>query len=407
MRRILVADDSRMQRKILTASLRRNGVEVLEAETGDAALAICRETPVDLVLSDWMMPGMDGVEFCRAFRALGSDRYGYFILLTSKSGKDAIAQGLDAGADDFLTKPVNADELHARIRAGARILQMQRELVEKNRIVSDALAEIRTLYDALDRDLTAAKKLQESLVPEVFHDLGNARISLMLRSSGHVGGDLVGHFPIDGWRVGLYALDVSGHGVTSAMMTARLAGLLSGAVPEQNVALRRRADGGYAARPPEEVAARLNAQFMAEMDTDHYFTLLLAVFEVPTGRLTVVQAGHPHPALQAIGGEMSYLGHGGLPIGLIPDARFESFTLQLAPGERLLIYSDGVTECPDGEGGMIGEAGLARLMRRHHGLSGRAFLKIVSGELQAIAGTDDLPDDLSALLLEFDGPVAS
>lgn len=403
-RRVLVADDSRMQRRILTASLRRLGYEVVEAATGDAALQICRTGQIDLVLSDWVMPGMDGLEFCRAFRELQPGRYGYFILLTSKSGKEDIALGLDAGADDFLTKPVNSDELRARIQAGERILKMERELVEKNRVARDALEEIRGLYDALDRDLAEAKKLQQSLVPEVFQDFGPARVSLLLRSSGHVGGDLVGHFPIDDDRIGLFALDVSGHGVGSAMMTARLAGLLGGAVPEQNVMLRRLRDGSFTARRPHEAASRLNRQLLAEIDTEHYFTMLLAEFDMTTGRVSMVQAGHPHPALQHADGRVEFLGKGGLPVGLVPDASFETFDIQLAPGDRLLIHSDGLTECPDGAGGLVEEAGLERLLTRHGDLAGQELLSTLSWELRLIAGADDLPDDLSALLLEYDGP---
>ena len=400
-RRILVADDSRMQRKILSASLRRLGYDVVEAERGDDALAICREAEIDLVLSDWMMPGLTGVEFCRAFRALDRQSYGYFILLTSKSGKEDIAQGLDAGADDFLTKPVNSDELRARIQAGERILQMEGELIEKNRIVSETLAELQTLYDALDRDLVEAKKLQESLVPEGFRDFGRARVSLILHSSGHVGGDLVGHYVIDEERIGLYSLDVSGHGVSSALMTARLAGLLSGASPDQNVALCRRPGGGYEPFAPGEAAARLNARLLAEMDTEHYLTLLLAELDLKTGRVRMVQAGHPHPVVQRAAGPIEFLGRGGLPIGLIPDAEYETFETVLAPGDRLLLCSDGLTECPDGAGGQVDERGLAQLMARHKALAGPELLNTLAWELRLLAGTDDLPDDLSALLVEF------
>ena len=114
---VLIVDDSRLQRKILSSSVKRWGFEVLEAGTGAAALEICRDTPPDIVLSDWMMPGMNGLEFCDAFRKLPEENYGYFILLTSKSEKDEVARGLQAGADDFLTKPVNAHELRARISA--------------------------------------------------------------------------------------------------------------------------------------------------------------------------------------------------------------------------------------------------------------------------------------------------
>ena len=136
---MLVVDDSRLQRRILASSLKKWGFEVVEAESGEQAMEICQSDLPDLVLSDWMMPGMDGLEFCRAFRALPGEDYGYFILLTAKSEKVEIARGLDAGADDFLTKPVNPSELRARISAGERIIAMQRELSDKNRVIRDTL----------------------------------------------------------------------------------------------------------------------------------------------------------------------------------------------------------------------------------------------------------------------------
>jgi sigma-B regulation protein RsbU (phosphoserine phosphatase) len=350
------------------------------------------------------MPGIDGLQFCRAFRELGQDRYVYFILLTSKNEKGEIALGLDAGADDFLTKPVNTDELRARIQAGARILKMERELVDKNRMVTEALGEIRSLYDALDRDLKEAKKLQESLVPDSFHRFPGGEVALMLRSSGHIGGDLVGLYPIDAQRIGLYALDVSGHGVTSAMMTARLAGFLSGATPEQNLALLRNPDGSFSPRPPAEVAALLNEKLLGELDTENYFTLLLAEADLATGVVRMVQAGHPHPALQSRDGTVRWLGDGGLPVGLLPGARYSQFEVRLQPGERLLLYSDGFTECADPQGNLLEEAGLAALLHRHQDLSGRELLETLVWELYLFVGASEFPDDLSAVMLHYTGP---
>ena len=112
---ILVVDDSRLQRRILTASLTRWGFDVIQAASGEAALEICREQHPDIILSDWMMPGMSGLEFCTAFRALSKDNYAYFILLTSKSDKTDVAEGLDSGADDFLTKPVDFKMLKEKL----------------------------------------------------------------------------------------------------------------------------------------------------------------------------------------------------------------------------------------------------------------------------------------------------
>jgi len=400
-RRVLVVDDSRAQRRILTASLQRWGFDVREADSGGAALRICADYAPDLVLSDWMMPGMTGLEFCRLFRDMARDSYGYFILLTSKSDKDEVAIGLDAGADDFLTKPVNAAELRARIAAGARILQMERELTDKNRLITSTLNELQSLYDSLDSDLIEAKKLQQSLVNERYRDFGTAEVSLLLQSAGHVGGDLVGMFPITEGRIGLYGIDVSGHGISSALMTARLAGYLSSSVPEQNLALQKTRGGGFAPRPPAEAIAMLNRVIMSEMETEHYFTIALADVDLMSGHVIIAQAGHPYPALQRAGGAVEFIGQGGLPVGLIDAAEFQQFEVTMAPGDRLLIHSDGVTECAARNGALLDEAGLARILRDLRQTRGPAFLESLIWKLSDFAGDADFQDDISAVLLEF------
>ncbi len=400
---VLVVDDSRLQRHILKASLNRWGYHVLEAESGQRALELCRETEPDMVISDWMMPGMNGLEFCKAFRAMERESYGYFILLTSKSEKNEVALGLDNGADDFLTKPVNAAELRARLNAGERILNMERELTEKNRLINSALEEIQSLYYSIDSDLVEAKKLQQSLIRERFRDFGAAQISLMLHSSGHVGGDLVGFFPVNETRIGFFSIDVSGHGISSALMTARLAGYLSSTAPEQNIAIE--AIPGFDKSPisPAKVIEHLNQLVLNEMDTEHYFTLLLADVDLASGRVRMAQAGHPHPLVQRADGTIEQDGPGGLPVGLIPGASYEEFSVILEPGDRLMIFSDGITECPDPDGGLLNEEGLENILRGLSGAKSTALLESVIWKLSEFAGDGDFPDDVSAVLLEYQG----
>lgn len=401
-RRVLVVDDSKMQRRILSTLLERAGYAVYEAESGTVGLARCQEIWPDIVISDWMMPGMTGLEFCREFRKMERASYGYFILLTSKSEKTEVAQGLSSGADDFLSKPVNGGELRARLAAGERILRMEEELREKNRLVSSTLSELRNVYDSVARDLDEAGKLQQSLIKERHRSFGNSEVSLLLRPSGQIGGDLVGFFPINARRIGVYGIDVSGHGITSALMTARLSGYLSGSSPDQNIALIQSEYGIYDARDPAELAAYLNEIVLLEMQTESYFTLIYADIDLISGKVNLVQAGHPHPVILRANGEIEALGNGGLPVGLIEGARYETLTTTLHAGDRLFMVSDGVTEAADATGTLLDDEGFAALIRTKPDLRGLAMLEAIQQDLAEY--TDgEIADDVSAVLFEFDG----
>ncbi len=400
---VLVVDDSKLQRSILRVQLKKWGYQVAEVESGKEAVAFCEKTPPDLVISDWMMPEMDGIEFCKRFKAMRNEKFGYFILLTSKSETVEIAQGLDNGADDFLTKPVSSAELRARLVAGERILEMERELKRKNHLINTTLDELKALYTTIDNDLIEAKQLQQSLVRERFRDFERARISLLLQSSGHVGGDLVGFFPINDDEVGLFAIDVSGHGISSALMTARLAGYMSSASKDQNIAIEKTASNEYVPIAPAKVIASLNNLVLREMTTEHYFTLVYAVANLATGRVWMSQAGHPHPLLQRANGRIETLGGGGLPVGLLPDAEYDEFEATLNSGDRLLLFSDGISECMDQDGELFDDEGVASFLTDWRDKGGQDLLDSLIFTLDRFAGGEDFSDDVSAILWEHKG----
>jgi phosphoserine phosphatase RsbU/P len=402
--RVLIVDDSRAQRRVLALQLQRWGYDVTEAASGGEALVMCAATPYDIIISDWMMPGLTGVEFCREIRALPSEIYSYFILLTSKSDTAEITRGLEAGADDFLTKPFNADELRARLRAGERIVSMQRQLVQKNQVIRAALDEIQNLYDSLDRDLQEARKLQLTLMRDRRHDFDQGFTTILMRPSGHVGGDLVGSFRINDGRISLYSVDVSGHGVASAMMTARLAGLLSGGSPDQNIAIRKASLGQQFAWSPDTVASKLNRLMIEDVQADQYFTLAYAEVDMVTGNLALVQAGHPHPVILRQDGQIDVIGVGGLPIGLIADAGYETVMAHLGPGDRLILVSDGITECPSPTGEELGQDGFLRLLTRLQGLPSDQLIEALQWELVTFHGKAEFPDDVSAIIFDYSGP---
>jgi sigma-B regulation protein RsbU (phosphoserine phosphatase) len=188
------------------------------------------------------------------------------------------------------------------------------------------------------------------------------------------------------------------------MMTARLAGHLSGAAPELNYALSAGANGGIHALPPEAVAARFNRMMIDDMQVDQYFTMAYAEIDLATGHVALVQAGHPHPAILRADGAVDYLGEGGLPVGLIGAAGYDRIEAHLNPGDRLFLMSDGITECADPTGIELGEQGLARILRQNARLTSPGLMDALVSELQRHAGGLDFHDDLSGVIFDWRGP---
>lgn len=401
--RVLVVDDSIAQAHALAMMLRRWGFDVTEAHSGAAALEICQDWPPDVIVSDWVMPEMTGIDFCRAFRTMPDQSFAYFILLTAKSGSAELALGLEAGADDFTTKPVNSAELRARINAGARIVSMQKELRRTNEQVSKMLQDLQIAHNRIDADLRQARNIQQALVPTRERQFGRSRISLLLHPCGHVGGDLSGMFASNSGTIGFYNIDVSGHGITSAMMIARVAGYLNPDFPDENLALVRSDAGLYQLRPPNDLACLLNQRLLRDRGVQEYLTMAFGTLDLDRGEVSLVQAGHPPALLLRANGDCSFLGNGGMPVGLLNDATFSTLTTRLGPGDRLLLYSDGFSECVMQDGAQLGEEGLKELVRRiPKEVRGTEFLddlywRLMQGRQQGA----DPEDDISATLVEY------
>lgn len=138
--KVLIADDDPVSRRLLQSDLLKWGYEVTVASDGTEAWRLFQEGDFSLVISDWMMPGLDGPELIQQIRACSKPNYVYTILLTAMSHKEDLVQGMEAGADDFVSKPFDRNELHVRLRAGERIIKLEQALKEQNQALRDAQA---------------------------------------------------------------------------------------------------------------------------------------------------------------------------------------------------------------------------------------------------------------------------
>ena len=258
---------------------------------------------------------------------------------------------------------------------------------------------LRRAKEALERDLRTAARVQQALLPPAEVEAGTLRIAHAFHPCDDLAGDAVGIVPLPQDRMGLYLLDVSGHGVGAALLSFTLTHLLSPAV--EGALITERTGAGYSAVPPARVAERLNRQFPMDR-TRQYFTLVYGVIDPSSGRFQYVMAGHPAPVLLRRGGPPAFVKGAGLPIGMIEEAAFENETLTLDPGDRLYFYTDGAVEALNGGDEEFGCARLLEELGRWRDRPLREGLDLVAGAVRAWCG-DRLMDDVSLLAVERTG----
>ncbi len=394
---VLIVEDSRLYRRLLSGMLAQWGYKVSEAENGLAALQILESQPVSLVISDWEMPEMDGLTLCREIRSRQIGHYIYVILLTARENPDDLTLGFDAGADDFLSKPVEQSELRARLHAGARILSLEATLAARNARLSEALRQI-------EQDLEVAARIQQSVLPAHQQRYRDYFSDWLFLPSAWVSGDIFNVFPLDN-HLGFYCVDVSGHGVGAAMMSLAVARqFLHGRAVERFLFT----DDDEVASPAEVVRI-LNGRFCSdEVEVVSYFTMIYGVIDLDTGEGKLCQAGHPTPFIVSPDGEVRAVGSGGAPVGLMPDLSWTDVDFTLAAGERLCLFSDGITECENLAGEQFGPQRLQEALRHGAALGlndllaqfARHLIHWRSGENQE---QPTMADDVSLLVIERKG----
>lgn len=398
---VLLADRSAASRQVLGNCLERCDCSVITAATAHEAWELfqahddCRVAVVDSLMVD-----KAGSSLIRNLRQTRRGRYVYIIATTHRGDRASLRAVMADGADDVLVKPFFHEVLAQRIQVAERLIRMEDRLFDRQRELEHANACLETLHERTRRELTAAVAVQRSLLPGRLDMVTGAQVAWRYIPSTELGGDLIGCFPLGARHLAFYVLDVSGHGVSAALLAVQVCRFLDPAGDGPGILLAAAGEP----REPAAVLRALNDRFPLSTNRQ-YFTIIYGVLDLDDGRLRWGCAGHPWPIACADGRAWVLEVPGTTAIGWLPTGNtvYRDHALCLRPGERLVLYSDGVTEAMGSQMAMFGVPRLVEEVRR------TVQLPLEPAVDQLVAIIDDWTaggperDDLSLLVLEYTG----
>ena len=328
MNRIVVIEDDSAILEGLEATLRGESYEVLTAGDGEDGYRLVRDRQPDLVILDLTLPKMNGYEVCGQIR-----RHGLLtpiVMLTAQDLEASRVQAFDAGADDYVTKPFSVRELLARVRAILRRSEGRSDLANQ-------------------RQLDDARQVQERLMPEAIPQPPGFQIDGIWHPARITSGDYFDVFALDDKTTALCIADVCGKGMPAALLMANL-----------QAAVRSHASSTIR---PRELCGHLNRLMCRNLATGEFISFFFAALDHELKRLIYANAGHNQPILMS-GDSVTRLNRGGPVLGVLEHARYDQGDIWLGRGDRLLMFTDGLTESRNAEDEEFGEARLIDLVRR-------------------------------------------
>ncbi|MEE4273914.1 MAG: SpoIIE family protein phosphatase [Thermoanaerobaculales bacterium] len=339
---LLVVDDNEMNRDMLSRRLTRKGHTVDVAEDGVQALAMIEETDYDVVLLDIMMPGIDGYQTLERIRADRDSGDLPVIMATAKDASEDVVAALKLGANDYVTKPFDFPVVLARVTTQLQLRRSRQDLARAHR--------------RMKKDLEAAARIQAAFLPsdELVEAADGLRCAWRYVPCDELAGDTLGIVPLSETKVGVYVVDVSGHGVPSALLSVSLSRLF-GAEPASSVLWTADAGaGGARIASPVEVLDELCRRFPYDEQTGQYFTLVYAVIDLERREMSYASAGHEPLIVIRPDGSFELGSSTGRPVALVPaflaDSVNEERSIALGSGDRIYFYSDGIPEAQNDGG---------------------------------------------------------
>ena len=389
--KILIVDDAPDVLAWLGALLSRDGWQVFKATGGEAACAILESEDIRIVITDWMMPGMDGLSLIDSIRRKKPEEYVYTMLMTGRDREEDCIKGLASGADDYLVKPVSRGVLAAKLGVAQRILEMQQKLLDQQVRLRESRRMVASAFFNVRKELKSAAELQRAQLPGGLQLPAGVSADWRYQSARSLSGDHLDLFLLGKSKLGFYLMDVSGHGVSAALRSAAISELLR---PISSIMRVLDLLG------PDHVLQQLNQHLCnSSLEVEYLATLVLGTLNTKTGAMRIASAGHPCPLLLSRNGEVSDIAVTGLPLGVTAEAKYDTFSARLTPGDALLLYSDGLPDCQNPDGEHFGNQALRALAHDCAGLAVPEILDRIESGAERWRTGHPLQDDLTLLCL--------
>ena len=346
--RILVIDDDPVICQVLSKMLQRGGYKFVEtARDAECAQAVLRRGGLGVVITDIRMPGTDGLSLMQW--ALVNCPGPAWIVLSGGATFDDAVKAVKLGAFDFISKPiVEMESFLVSVRNAlwqrkllAEQLRLQSELGRRNAELRQRVGQLEEAFNLLteqseiiSQDLVRAELVQRALLPQRVPELGSFTFDAYYRPGHKVGGDIYDVVRVDDDHAAFYVADAAGHGVSAAMVAVLF-----------KLRLRLFDAGAGQILPPDQVLREVNRAILRECSAPGLFlTAALCQLNLRTGELLVASGGHPPLLLRRANGATETIVKTGPALGLTEDAKFTVLSTRLNPGDRLLLYTDGITE---------------------------------------------------------------
>ena len=376
--KILIVEDDDLNRQLLAHALERRGYEVMECANGREALQIIEVSGPVLLVLDYEMPELTGAQVCEMIRQHQNPAISTLpiILLTAHRGEEHEVESLASGADDFITKPINATILKARIDTQIRLHDMRMQLQRQN-------AELERWRLDHELDLQAASLTQQAILPNRPPPLDGWDVAAHYQPVIQIGGDIFDwlRLPDGAWL--FWIADATGHGVSAALHTALIKLLFRHAAAESS--------------EPCRILDEVNTEYYSVFKGKSFMTAACVVLRSGNGRMRFAGAGHPPLFIIRPDASTEQLPSLSPPLGIAASFQSEDTCAAIAQGDTLLLYTDGLYSAADAKGGRL----VPDDLRHYFPATSVSAADFLDRTIAAVVGADEvvLPDDLAAIAL--------